>query len=72
MEILKFERFSVVIYGGVEPPHCHIRFGNSGDVIVSLPTFSTLAGNDRAITAEIREQLCENIDFICNKWDELN
>jgi len=72
MEILKFDRFSIVIYGGVAPPHCHIRFPQGDDVIISLPTFSALAGDRTLITSEIKKQLFENIDFICNKWDELN
>jgi len=68
MQVLKFNDFTVHIYTTYPPPHCHVRFNDGEEILVSIPAFTKIAGN-RALTREIEACLLENIDFICTKLD---
>jgi hypothetical protein len=50
-------------------PHCHVRSPN-GDVIIELPTLNILAGS--SLSKRARKLLLENINLICESWNELN
>lgn len=72
MKVLQFDNFSVYIYADHAPPHCHLRFSDGEDIIVSIPGFKTLTGDGKRLKKSIKELLIENIDFLCTKWDEFN
>ena len=72
MKVLQFDSFSVYIYADHAPPHCHLRFNDGADMIVSLPNLKSLAGDRKRVKKNVKELLIENIDFLCTKWDELN
>jgi len=72
MQILVFNQFSVYIYAGqVPPPHCHLRFYDGNDILLSIPNFKVLGG-ENTLDEDIINILLDNLDYICNKWDELN
>jgi len=72
MKVLQFNNFSVHVYTDYAPPHCHLRFIDGDDIIVSLPEFKMLTGDGKRLKKAIKELLIENIDFLCTKWDEVN
>jgi hypothetical protein len=72
MKVLQFDNFAVYIYADHAPPHCHLRFSDGADMIVSLPNLNSLTGDGKRLKKVVKELLIENIDFLCTKWDELN
>lgn len=72
MKVLQFDNFSIYIYPDHAPPHCHLRFTNGVDMIVSLPNLKSLTGDGLKLKRSVKQLLIENIDFLCTKWDELN
>ncbi len=50
-------------------PHCHVRRKNEDEAVVILPTMEVLFGE---INNDLLQVLLDNLDYLCNKWDELN
>lgn len=70
MRVLKQDNFKVYIYTDHNPPHCHVLFSDGNSMVLSLPFLEPLYGGQ--LKREIKGILLENLDLLCEKWDELN
>lgn len=68
MRVLDSDAFVVYIYDDEHPPpHCHLIFNNSEEVVVGLPMLNVWYG--RSITKKVRRFLEDNIDQLVDTWD---
>jgi len=74
MKVLVFNNYKIYIYPDDcqqhHLPHCHIRIKNTDVSVLALPMLNVIVG--QSIEKRLRFFLEENIDYLCNKWDELN
>lgn len=70
MKVLKGPNFDIYVYKDHAPPHCHVRFRNGKEVVVKLFTLEPLYGEK--VSKAIKKCITDNLDFLFNKWDELN
>jgi hypothetical protein len=72
VKVVSDERFIVYVYDeyGVRHnrPHCQVRWAGE-DAQVALPSLDVLAG---VLPRAALRLLEDNLDTICDKWDELN
>ncbi|MBB5624104.1 hypothetical protein HDE69_005201 [Pedobacter cryoconitis] len=71
MQVLSTDKFTVHIFTDHPPPHCHVRFMDGEEILVTVPSFKKIAG-EKTLTKEIKDCLLDNIDYICMKMDEFN
>ncbi len=74
MRVLEIDGYRVYIYPNDcqqhHLAHCHVRRKNEEDTVVSLPELKVIVGH--GINRKIRQFLMDHLDYLCNKWEELN
>ena len=74
MRILEINGYKVYIYYNDckqhNLPHCHVRYKDEKEWVLLLPTLDVIIGGK--LKKKIKNYLADNLDYLCNKWDELN
>jgi len=70
MKIIEGDNYCVYVYIDHPPPHCHVRHSNGDESRVGLPLLNLLSGPK--LNKKIHNDLIEKIDFLSDKWEELN
>lgn len=68
MKVLSSDGFAVYIYDDEHPPpHCHVIFSNSDEVVVKLPLLTGMYG--KGVDKKIKKFLLNNLDTLLSVWD---
>lgn len=71
MPFVESDNFSVYVYDEDHPPpHCHVRFSNGKELVVTLPLLKPLHGGK--LDKRVRRVLSENLDQLVSEWERLN
>ncbi|MDD5363541.1 MAG: DUF4160 domain-containing protein [Ignavibacteria bacterium] len=71
MKICGNKNFNIYIYPDEHPPpHCHVRLNDDTEISVDIPLIEVRYG--KTITKAIKVAIEDNIDILCDAWEELN
>lgn len=70
MKVVSGNNFNIYVYKDHPPPHCHVRFSDNSEILVSLPLAEPLHGG--TISKEIEESIFSNLNPLTEMWDKLN
>lgn len=72
MKVLKHRRYGIYMYPNDHgPPHCHVRLPDKSEIVVRIPMFKQLYG-DQPLPKDLKQILEENIELLLENWDKLN
>jgi hypothetical protein len=71
MPFIESDNFGVYVYDRDHPPpHCHVRFFNGEEVVITLPLLNVLHGGK--LEKKVRKVLLEHLDELVEEWDRIN